>query len=213
MVVLYKELTGKRRCLIDFQLTEEEFAAIGRVTTQWAVLEHCLYSDTVALAEAAKAPLPEDATNLSFKRRLRAWRLLGEEVLLEPYRQKHMRNSSRIANLEDDRHRITHGLWEWDLDNPEKLTAKSLRPGREFEKPFDLAKIVELSKRIAEINCRFLFPEGLKSMLAPYTDENGHVAFASTPRPQYRAQSTPIKVSPPQPTPPKRKRPQSSSKK
>ena len=64
---------------IEFELESIEYAAIGRVMTQWAYLEHCIFAITAAISSTAKISIPKDAFNNSFKRRLKALRLLVEE--------------------------------------------------------------------------------------------------------------------------------------
>jgi hypothetical protein len=55
-------------------LTDDEIFALGYVTCQWAFLEHAIFVDTIVRARRAKTTVPADTKNLSFARRLRAWR-------------------------------------------------------------------------------------------------------------------------------------------
>jgi hypothetical protein len=170
----------------EFDIDGAELIAIGRVITQWAYLEHGVYAVTVAIASEAGARLPDDALHTSFKRRLRAMRLTVEEYFANPDKARALRLISRIANAEQDRHKITHGLWEWDRQNPERIAASSFRPGFEFEKMFDAARINKLADEIGTISFELEYPGGMEEVFLSHADEKGHVSFASRSRRQVR---------------------------
>jgi hypothetical protein len=185
MPILLNDLrTGVHRT--SFDIDQAEYEAIGRVTVQWAYLEHGVFAVTQSLASKAGIGLPSDALSTSFKRRLTAFRLTVEEVAAEPDRTRLLKLISQIANAEPDRHRITHGMWEWDRDNPDRISSSSFRPGFEFEKTFDAERINKLADKIGEITAALEYPEGLKSFFDGYTDENGHVSYAGISRQRHR---------------------------
>ncbi|MDH3232063.1 MAG: hypothetical protein OEQ29_00935 [Alphaproteobacteria bacterium] len=144
------------------ELTNEEIAAIGYATVQWAYLEHGLFYRTLEAADAANVPLPRDATNSAFAKRLRAFRILIEKT--EPdgsEKERTLKLVSKIANAEDKRHKITHGLWDWVPENPKRVKASSFRPNYEFEETFDLEKLAAFCKTLGEINFDLEYPGGL----------------------------------------------------
>src|SRR5271166_1821299 len=65
---------GRHR--LDTELERDELAAIGYVTVLWAHLEHVLLVKTMQLADHYGLQIPKDATALSVKKRLRAYREL-----------------------------------------------------------------------------------------------------------------------------------------
>src|SRR5215831_9072559 len=65
---------------LDPDLDEKELAAIGWITTHWAILEHYLLYQTVEMAAARGAEAASDAFNLSLSRRFKSW--LAEVRLL-----------------------------------------------------------------------------------------------------------------------------------
>ena len=144
----------------------EEQAAIGYVTVCWAQLEHLLLHVTVDIAEAAKVPVPEHATSLSFKKRLRALRTLIKETGGAAKRQQALLGLlTKIGNAERSRNRITHGLWDWNQTNPDGLIASSYRMPFDFEERFDFQKLIKLAQQIGEINFSLAFPRGEKQAL------------------------------------------------
>jgi hypothetical protein len=76
--------------------------------------------------------------------------------------------AQRISNAMNDRHRITHGLWDWNPATPQKIRAFSFRPSFEFSAVFDQDRLSSLADRIGEINYELTYPprRGLKKLPA-----------------------------------------------
>jgi hypothetical protein len=126
---------GKHR--IDLaEMTGGELFAIGLMTVHWAYLEHAILLETAKLANRAKfKELPSEATSLSFKRRLGAFRATVSQVVkTKKSRDRLLRLASTISTLEDRRHKITHGLWQWYPSNPDRLQAYSLQTARRISR-------------------------------------------------------------------------------
>jgi hypothetical protein len=143
------------------EMTDGELFAIGLVTVHWAYLEHAVLLETAKLVNRAKfKELPADAVSLSFARRLAAFRTTVSQVVkTKKNRDRLLRLASRISTLEDRRHKITHGLWQWYPSNPDRLQAYSYRPRVEFvERNLSFKKIIDLSRRIAEASYELAFP-------------------------------------------------------
>jgi hypothetical protein len=174
-------LTGKRPPGIAFELTERELAAIGEVTVQWAYLEDQIFEMTLALAEALGAASPDKAPHFSFSRRLGYLKDLLKTAVCtdEEFRQGQFRLIHRIERLAVDRHRVTHGLWDWDGD-PYTPIVSSRKPKHEFTERFDFEKLVRLIERISEINFELTFPDGVSDEDRPqsYMSRQAAAAFA-----------------------------------
>ncbi len=147
--------------MVPNEIADAELWAIGTITVQWAYLEHLLLIDTAQMANKAKIDkLPLDATSLSFKKRLSAWRLLVEETIKNARnRELRLRLASRIANTESDRHKITHGLWQWFPSNPTRLRTYSFRPPFAFaDERFSFDRLLKLGERLGAINFELAYP-------------------------------------------------------
>lgn len=189
-------------------LTEQECAAIGLVTAQWAFLEHLLLLHHVDLVTAANAEIPTDAFNLSFEKRLRAWRLSVEQYTQnDKEKERLLAIHSKISNAEDRRHKVTHGLWEWDRANPEKLTAHSFRPRVEFERKFDRASIIKLAMDIGSISFSIQYPGGA-AQFYELASENAPDSYVDRSWLLSLMEKGPPDQGPGQATPPKRTLPQ-----
>lgn len=142
-------------------LDERELYAIGLMTVHWAILEHLILEESLALVERTKIAAPQDVSSLSFKKRLRAWRALVNSTLRKSKNKERLLTIiNKIGNIERGRHRITHGFWAWDIRAPDRVTAGSHRPGLEFTENFDFAKMMKLADSVGEINFQLRYPKG-----------------------------------------------------
>lgn len=147
-------------CQIEFELDEGEYAAIGRVMVQWAFLEHGIYEMSAGIAEIVGVELPEDARSTSFSRRLRVLRDLVTAHANDAEKARMIGLIDRVANVEQDRHQVAHGTWEWEPEKPDILRASCLRPGKTFEKLYDAKRIHAVADRIAQLSFDFQYPGG-----------------------------------------------------
>lgn len=156
---------------IETSLEEKELAAIGYVTVQWAYLEHIILTHTLRMAHQNNVPIPVGATSKSFEDRRNAWRKLIEESVTDATeRTALLKIVSKIANLELKRHRLTHGLWGWDEEDPTTMRAYSFRPRVEFDVDFDFDGLMELGFRIGEMIFQLAFPGGKEQAYASMDD-------------------------------------------
>ena len=201
LVVIRKNLETGRRSIYT-HLDQDELYAIGLITVQWGYLEHAILIRTIDLAHRKKMPVPKDAFNMAFKKRRRAYRILIETALkTKPIKEARLRVLSRIANLEQRRHQITHGLWDWDHANPDMLKAHSFRQPHDFEQPFSLDKLLNLAEQIAEVNFDLTYPNGFKKSHYP------RLPFVSRSFLRFRPKDSPQDPRHPQATTPKRNDP------
>jgi len=146
---------------LEPDLLEEELAAIGYVTAQWAHLEHAILASTFVLSSKNGVTLPRDATNLSFEKRLVVWRATIERFVTdEKEKARLLKLVSKAANLSASRHKFAHGLWAWDYSDPATLKAFSFRPNVHFEAHFNAEGIRQLGEKIGELNFSLSCPGG-----------------------------------------------------
>jgi len=166
-------LRGKAPPMVDSELSQAELAAIGRVTVLWAELEHLVLDATLALADIAGIPPPEDAYSFAFKKRLRTARILAKECLVEnDFKAWVLGVFNKISALEQGRNRITHGLWEWLPSDPASTKAFSHRKKLEFNERFDFQKLTKLGRTVGEVVFVMRYPGGITQFL----EENAEAA-------------------------------------
>src|SRR5262245_29822873 len=109
---------------VEPDLEEEELAAIGYVTAQWAHLEHGILASTLVLSYENEAAPPKETTSRAFEKRLGAWRVTIERFVTDKKEKARLlKLVSKAANLSASRHKLAHGLWTWDYTDPKTLRA------------------------------------------------------------------------------------------
>lgn len=150
-------------------LTERECAAIGLAVTQWAFLESAIYKRTVKLAKLAKIPIPSCAESLSFTKRLRALRCLGDSHYKSEKRCTELAALvCRIGTAEGRRHKIIHGIWTYDPRKPDQLWSSGYRPNLGGKERFDVAKLIAFALEVGRLSAMVLYPRGLRDVPFPY---------------------------------------------
>jgi hypothetical protein len=156
-------LDGKGRSQVVPELTERELAAIGLVTVQWGQLEHLILTTTNEIAEALNDEQAlKDAAHFSMDRRL--------DLLKRLIKSPQFTDAAAIEKLTDvlhrihrvnvDRQKVSHGVWDWEYQNPYRMIATSKKPKHEFTEPFDFEKLIKIAERIGEINFELHYPGG-----------------------------------------------------
>lgn len=141
-----------------FDLTVEEFASIGFVTTQWSYLEYVLFERTAAIARRRKLPVPPDAIHLSLNKRLSAFRLLVDQAIKRPQIKSYYKALiAKISNAAGDRHKITHDLWTYNPRNPAKLWLTHARKGGR-SKSVDMEQLGRFGEHIGALSLALANP-------------------------------------------------------
>jgi hypothetical protein len=200
--------------LIEPDLEQKELAAIGYVTAQWAFLEHAILASTVEITAQNNAPVPTDAYNKAFAKRLRAWRLTIEQFITDvDKRETLLTIVSKAANLEEKRHQLAHALWTWESQDPTAMRAFSFRPNVEFDVDFDFEGLMQLGDKIGKLNFNLVYPGGKEDAWKSFVElvaERG--SYVSRSFLLSAMEKAPSGRRPRQGSPPKRKRPQPPSK-
>jgi hypothetical protein len=132
--------------------------AIGHVTTQWAFLEFLILRESRSLARYIGIKPPEDIEVVSFRRRRKAWELLARDALAndpDTLRQA-LGIIEEVANLAEERHRLTHDMIEYDLADQDRLKAFPRATPQKFGWPLTATRIEKTAHKIAVINYALL---------------------------------------------------------
>lgn len=158
MLVSYSLVDDDEPPHYHFDLTVEEFASIGLVIMQWSYLEYALYMRTRAIAKRTKTPMPKDATNSIFRKRLRAFDELVDMALKRKRTKDYYKTLvPQIANAAGDRHRLTHHLWSYNPRNPTQLWITRAKKGARF-KPLDMQRICKFAESIGALSFALMNP-------------------------------------------------------
>jgi hypothetical protein len=145
---------------LSLELTDEEYAALGRVSAQWAFLEHLIHwiSERMlnALGETHRAMNSD-----SFRQRNRLFRELSDRLFSgDPNRDRLMGLIDEAGSLQGERQRLIHGLLDWDHANPEALLVSTRKNANGRPWRIAVADINRVADKIAVLNAKLhSFPE------------------------------------------------------
>jgi len=107
---------------VNLELRDEEFIALGRVAAHWGFLENLLRELAKHMANALGESLSADADSDSFRKRHRDLKALVSRAMAnDPDRDRLLDLLERVGSIQGERHRLIHGLIEWDEENKDAL--------------------------------------------------------------------------------------------
>jgi hypothetical protein len=107
---------------VNLELRDAELIALGRVAAHWGFLENLLRELAKHMAAALDEPLSADADSDSFRKRHRDLKsLVARAMLNDPDRERLMDLLDRVGSIQGERHRLLHGLIEWNETNKDAL--------------------------------------------------------------------------------------------
>jgi hypothetical protein len=107
---------------VNLELRDAELIALGRVAAHWGFLENLLRELAKHMADALGEPLSADADSDSFRKRHRDLKsLVARAMANDPDRDRLLELIERVGSIQGERHRLIHGLIEWDESNKEAL--------------------------------------------------------------------------------------------
>ena len=163
---------------IDIELTPDEYAAIGRVSAQWAFLDAHIIKFCSLVADRLGEPLSKDFTSDSFRKRKRAWAALVAYAFPEGSEERSsMEKIIRSAgDLQGERQTAIHSLFEWDKSDPSKLKGYSHKNPGGRARSHSVESLTKIGDKIAELNADFMmWPDDM-----PYMEVGFH-SYRNTP--------------------------------
>lgn len=145
---------------LTLELTEQEYAALGRVSAQWAFLEHLVHWVTERMLQAL-GEARDEINSDSFRQRNRLFRELSNRMLANDSNlDRLIALIDEAGSLQGERQRLVHGLLDWDQENPDALLVTTRKnPG---QRPWRITTddINAVADKIAALNAKLhSFPE------------------------------------------------------
>ena len=140
------------------QLTDEELYALGMVSAQWAALEMLLDTNTVWCSERHKKLLPKSYYQDGFRNKRTAFVDLARLAKL-PIDQLAAIEAANtdMANLVDERHKLTHGAaYRYHPNRGVQFISATGRPKRNFRHRTTLKRMCMLAENVSSLNSRLV---------------------------------------------------------
>jgi hypothetical protein len=117
---------------IGVELSERELLSIGKIVALWGLLEYQIFCQTlecfdVADTSDADIALPKEMNNLNFSRVLSLWKSMVVDTAEGERKEVLQQQHRAILYYMDFRNALVHGMWDWSLAAPEKITSIRIR--------------------------------------------------------------------------------------
>jgi|ERR1700722_66283 hypothetical protein len=170
--------TNKTEWGIDLELSEREFLSIGQIVALWGSLEHEIFYQTLMCFGGLSdtKPLPKEMNNMQFSQVLKLWEThvvnsaVGErkKVLQEQYKS--------IDRYHDFRDALVHGMWDWSVAAPEKITATRIRKKEIVRTHFTADDLASFASELAMINFKVRYPGGPEEYATAMSEQGSFVS-------------------------------------
>jgi hypothetical protein len=162
---------------IDVELSERELLAIGTIVALWGSLEYEIFCQTLmCFGKMSDTRLPKEMNNMQFSQVLSLWEIhvvnnaVGnrKEVLKEQY--------NRILRYRDFRNALVHGMWNWSLGAPERITATRISKKEVRSTHFTADDLASFASALAKINFKVRYPGGSEEYSRAMAEQGSYVS-------------------------------------
>ncbi len=161
-------MTDDLKFRLNLELSDREFLAIGMVIAHWGRLEHEIFHQVLRHFHENDRVLPAALnSNVQFTSVLDLWE---ETVVAESQTDKRNvleKQLKLIRQAQEYRNALVHGMWEWNIDEPQKITATRIKKKEVLSTQFTAQDLEEFASALGEINFQVRYPGGIEQ----YVDE------------------------------------------
>lgn len=163
---------------MDVQLSARELLLIGKIVALWGSLEYEIFCQTLKCLTdlSGVKSLPKEMNNLKFSLVLELWEThvvnntVGERkrVLREQCKGIHHHHEFRNA--------LVHGMWDWSLAAPEKITAIRIRKREILRTHFTADDLESFASELETINFKIRYPGGSEEYAAAMGKQGAYLS-------------------------------------
>jgi len=170
------------RILFGHELSERELLCIGIIVANWGALEYEIFCQTLMSFDELKdsvvseGNLPKEMNNLQFSKVLELWesRVIGKakdrrKAVLED-------QIKQIRYYYDYRNAIVHGMWDWSIAAPEKITALRVRKNQVISVHFTANDLASFAIVLSEINFKIRYPGGFEEFAEAQSEQGSYMS-------------------------------------
>jgi hypothetical protein len=147
--------------IVSVELSDRELHFIGTIIAQWGALEYEIFSETImTYAEDGSAPVHPKISSLQLTDLLDLWH---ERVIVpSDDRRKRVRTEqlALIKKHQELRNALVHGMWEWDVNEPHKITTTRIHKKKVIRFTLTADDLQSLAIEIGEIRYNVRYPGG-----------------------------------------------------
>jgi hypothetical protein len=164
---------------IQTELSERELLAIGAIVALWGSLEYEIFRQTLGSfsdSEISGGRLPKAMNNMQFSEMLELWETRVVNNAAGKRREVLQKQCESIRHHYDFRNALVHGMWDWAVDAPEKITAIRVRKKEVRRTHFTGDDLASFASVLGTINFKVRYPAGLEDYANAMGQQGGHLS-------------------------------------
>jgi hypothetical protein len=128
-------------------------------------MEHEVFTQTLLTFENETGELPKAMNNMRFSDVLELWKERVVNRATSKTKRVLGKQYDSIRRYSEYRNALVHGMWDWDLAAPEKITTTRIRKKEVITTHFTASDLEDFSWTVAEINFALRYPRGPKDLV------------------------------------------------
>jgi len=158
--------------LYDVPISDKEAILIGRIIALWGALESEVFAQTLTTFDVQEHnELPKEMNNLSFVKVLGLWKARVAEVQEGERAVVLMKQFDRITRLHDSRNALIHGMWNWSMAEPERISTTRVSKKEVITMHFPAGSLEDFHNVLGEINAKIRYPGGVEDFARERANE------------------------------------------
>jgi hypothetical protein len=164
---------------IETELSERELLSIGQIVALWGSLEYAIFCQTLGCfseSEISEGRLPNAMNNMQFPEVLALWETLVVNKAEGKRGEVLQKQCENIRYYQNFRNALVHGMWDWSVTAPEKITAIRVRKKEVRRTHFTADDLVSFASVLATINFRVRYPGGLEECANALSEQGAYLS-------------------------------------
>jgi hypothetical protein len=171
--------TNELEYRIETELSERELLSIGAIVALWGSLEYEIFCQTLRSfsdSEISAGHLPKAMNNMQFSEVLALWETQVVGKATGKRREVLQKQYEGISYHHDFRNALVHGMWDWSVAAPEKITAIRVRKKEIRRTHFTADDLASFVSVLEAINFRVRYPGGHEDYAAAMSEQGAYLS-------------------------------------
>jgi len=164
---------------VETELSERELLSIGKIVALWGTLEYEIFCQTLRSfsgSEISGGCLPKAMNNMQFSEVLELCEAHVVNKATGKRKEVLQKQCESIRYYHDFRNALVHGMWDWSVGAPEKITAIRIRKKEIRRTHFTADDLASFASALETINFRVMHPGGLEDYAAAMGEHGAYLS-------------------------------------
>jgi len=164
---------------VETELSERELLSIGKIVALWGSLEYEIFCQTLRSfsdSEISGGRLPKAINNMQFSEVLELWETRVVNKAAGKRKEVLQKQCESIPYHHDFRNALVHGMWDWSVGAPEKITAIRIRKKEIRKTHFTADDLASFASALETINFKVRYPGGREDYATAMSEQGAYLS-------------------------------------